>query len=102
MAAGLASTVHHGAVGIWRRKLKGRVGKTVLAVAFGLQLLHGEAGDPMLSHLPKPAEPYAIDWERQDAEVLVEPVDWLNDAPPVTGAAPEAYLQWLQRYGGAI
>jgi hypothetical protein len=79
--------VHHGPVGIWRRKLKGRAGKVTLAVMFGLQVLHGEVGDPMLLRLPKPAEPYAADWERSETRVDVEGISPLvNSSPAVTGA----------------
>jgi hypothetical protein len=81
--------VHHGAVGIWRRKLKGRAGKVLLAVMFGLQVLHGEAGDPLLPRLPKPAEPYAADWERPDARIDVEGRDpAFNGTPSASGARP--------------
>lgn len=74
-------------MGIWRRKLKGRAGNVALAVMFGLQVLHGEAADPMLSHLPKPAEPYAANWEDSEVTYSPEPVDPnRNSSPAATGA----------------
>ncbi|MGI5245148.1 hypothetical protein [Dactylosporangium sp. CA-139066] len=71
---------------LWRRKLKSQGANLVFALMLGMQLFSGEAGDPLLAHLPKPAEPYAADWDRAEVEPAVEPVDLnRNSSPAPTG-----------------